>query len=294
MSLERRESSCLHIRDKVAYIWFFSISATENGWTDGGLAYDWIRKDFDPQTREKAGTDTRVLIMDGHSSHYTADLLEFCIANNIKVYGYPPHCTHALQGLNVVCFAKVKETWKTHLNSFEQLHRHGVNKEDFLGTWGRAYNEAFTKENVCSAFEATGIQLFNPDIITSQQMKPEEVSSTRSTFPLPQPSPVRAVMAAFRNYNFTGAGLHPNSPPHAGPSQFPGSMTTPTASNNQGAQKQPLDPASNPDLQTPSKQMRLLGVGLANTESGSILVTKTRTTHLQMNKIIQPPSDWHG
>jgi hypothetical protein len=35
--------------------------------------------------------------------------------------------------------------------------------------------------------------------------------------------------------------------------------------------------------------MRLLGVGLANTESGSILVTKTWVTHLQMNEIIQPP-----
>ena len=35
--------------------------------------------------------------------------------------------------------------------------------------------------------------------------------------------------------------------------------------------------------------MRLLGVGLANTESGSILVTKAHVTHLQMKKIIQPP-----
>jgi hypothetical protein len=58
---------------------FFSISATENGWKNGGLAYDWIQKDFDPQTQEKARTDTWVLIMDGHSSHYTADLLDFCI-----------------------------------------------------------------------------------------------------------------------------------------------------------------------------------------------------------------------
>ncbi|KIK01980.1 hypothetical protein K443DRAFT_39572, partial [Laccaria amethystina LaAM-08-1] len=71
-----------------------SFSATENGWTDGGLAQDWMMKDFDPQTKEKAAGETRVLLMDGHSSHFTADLLEYCLANNIEVYGYPPHCTH--------------------------------------------------------------------------------------------------------------------------------------------------------------------------------------------------------
>jgi hypothetical protein len=124
----------------------------------------------------------------------------------------------------------MKETQKTHLNSFEQLHHHRVNKEDFLGIWGCTYNEAFAKKNVCSIFEAMGIHLFNPNIITPQQMKPVEVSSICSTSPLLQPSPVCAVMAAFCNYDFTGAGLHPNSLPHAGPSQFPVVFESPVRS----------------------------------------------------------------
>jgi hypothetical protein len=95
-----------------------------------------VTKDFDRQTKEKAAGETRVLLMDGHSSHFTADLLEYCLANNIEVYGYPPHCTHALQGLDVVCFAKMKECWKEAINEHEKLHRHGVNKEDFLEVWG--------------------------------------------------------------------------------------------------------------------------------------------------------------
>ncbi|KAJ3490068.1 hypothetical protein NLJ89_g11469 [Agrocybe chaxingu] len=307
-----------------------SICASENGWTDGGLAFDWIQKDFDPQTREKANGETRVLLMDGHSSHYTADLLEYCLANNIEVYGYPPHCTHALQGLDVVCFAKMKEVWKEEIRAFEKLHRHGVNKEDFLAVWGQAYLKAFTPENIRSAFEATGIHPFNPNVITPQQMKPSEATSTRATFPLTQTSPTRAVMAAFRNYEFTNAGTHPNSPPpqpgpskfpssigrapeppamesppRAGPSTFPGSLISPTNINKRDAgpselpgtpptpaspcQKRALDPASNPDLPTPSKRMRLLGVGLANTDSGSILVTKARVTHLDMQKLIKEP-----
>jgi hypothetical protein len=100
----------------------FSIS--ENRWTDGGLVCDWIKKDFKPQTQAQAdsGKKTCALIMDRHSSHYSANLLEFCQQNNIEVYGYPSHCTHALQGLDVICFAKMKKCWKEELNAFENLH----------------------------------------------------------------------------------------------------------------------------------------------------------------------------
>lgn len=70
---------------------------------------EWMVKDFDAQTKEKAGGRTRVLLMDGHSSHYTRELLTYAKANNIVILAYPPHCTHALQGLDVVCFARMKE-----------------------------------------------------------------------------------------------------------------------------------------------------------------------------------------
>ena len=66
-------------------------------------------KDFDAQMKEKAGGRTRVVLMDGHSSHYTLELLEYARDNNIVILGYPPHCTHVLQGLDIVCFAKMKE-----------------------------------------------------------------------------------------------------------------------------------------------------------------------------------------
>ncbi len=209
-------------------------------------------------------------------------LLPICLSileNKIEVYGYPPHCTHALQGLDVVCFAKMKECWKETINEHEKLHQRGVNKEDFVEVWGDAYLKAFTEENIFSAFKKTGIWSYNADVISPEQMKPAEATSTRSTFPLPQTSPVQAVMAAFNHYEFTEAGLHPDSPPQAGPSNFPGSYSG----------KRQIDPASDPDLATPSKRMRFLGAGLAHTSSGSFLVKKARVTHLQIKEIIKKP-----
>ena len=78
---------------------------SENRWTDGELAQEWIEKYFDATTKEKANGQTWVLIMDGHSSHHKLDLLRYAQEHNIIVLGY---CTHVLQGLDVVCFAKMK------------------------------------------------------------------------------------------------------------------------------------------------------------------------------------------
>jgi hypothetical protein len=103
--------------------------------------------------------------MDRHSSHYSADLLEFCQQHNIEILGYPPHCTHALQGLDVVCFAIMKERWKEALDKFERLHHQGLNKDDFAEESGHAYLKAFTEESIQSAFREMGIHPFNPNVI---------------------------------------------------------------------------------------------------------------------------------
>jgi len=96
----------------------------------------WMVKNFDAQTKEKAGGRTRVLLMDGHSSHYTLELLKYARDNNIVILGYPPHCTHVLQGLDVVCFAKMKREFRTEIHKFEDLHMAPVTKADFAGVFG--------------------------------------------------------------------------------------------------------------------------------------------------------------
>ncbi|KAF8142656.1 hypothetical protein K438DRAFT_2113177 [Mycena galopus ATCC 62051] len=211
--------------------------------------------------------------------------------------GTKPTCTHVLQGLDVVCFATMKECWKFEINTFKEIHQRAVDKEDFCGVFGRAFLKAFTPELVKAAFAATGIHPFNRDVINAKQMKPSEATSTHAAFPLPQSSPVRAVLAAFHSHEFTHRDLYPDSSPCAGPSTFPGSLSSPTPAPHDvpidpvllsPTRKRHLDPTSDPDLFTPSKRMRFLGVGMASTASGSFLVTKAKATHLDIGKLAAP------
>ena len=161
-----------------------------NGWTDSEIVLEWMKKDFEPSTREKAGSCTQVLLMDGHSSHYSPDVLKYALDHNIRILGYPPHCTHALQGLNVVCFAKMKDAWKEEISKFEQINKRSVGKGDFAYVFGSAFLKAFKKDTVEAAFRATGVYPFDRDAIKAKQMKPSLLSSVNGSFPLPQTSPV--------------------------------------------------------------------------------------------------------
>jgi hypothetical protein len=155
-----------------------SISKSVNGWTNGDLGYEWITKVFDPATRDEANGLPRVLLLDGHSSHYSERVLKFCRENNIILLGYPLHCTHALQGLDVVCFAKMKACWQRAIVAFEGERMHNVSKAEFLAVWAPAYIEAFDESTVRAAFRVMSVVPFNPDFVTEEQMKPNCATST--------------------------------------------------------------------------------------------------------------------
>ena len=106
----------------ILFILPFSISVLPNGWIDGEIAKMWIEKDFNHLTEAKANSEWRVLLMDGHSSHHTPELLRYALDHKIIILGYPSHCTHALQGLDDICFAHMKEAWKKAISQFEETH----------------------------------------------------------------------------------------------------------------------------------------------------------------------------
>jgi len=163
------------------------------------------------------------------------------------VLRYPPHCTHVLQGLDVVCFAKMKTQFRKEIEAFKDLHLRNVSKKDFAGVFGRAYLQAFTSETIKAAFSATGLYPFNPNAIKEKQTKPSLPTSTESSFPLPQPSPVQAIISAM--------GARPPTALKLSPSHFESISRSPVTLT-----RHPRNPNVNPSLdpETPSKRLHLM------------------------------------
>ncbi|KIK80085.1 hypothetical protein PAXRUDRAFT_159612, partial [Paxillus rubicundulus Ve08.2h10] len=176
-----------------------SIAHSKKGWTDGVIGRLWI-EDFDKKTSTKANGRARLLLVDGHNSHYTKDFLDYARDHNIHVLCYPAHSTHVYQGLDVVVFGPLKRRWTEERDNFENSKRLCITKQNFISIYGQAHRKVLTPELVRMAFKKTGVWPLNPDVITKEMMATSLETSSQGNLPLCQPSPVRAVSSMMHQY----------------------------------------------------------------------------------------------
>lgn len=176
------------------YFWD-SVAISSRGYINGELGVDWIRH-FDEETKDRVGV--RFLFVNGHSLHCTVEFLDYAAEHNIIVISYPPHTTHALQGLDVACFGPLKLYWSQEKTKWERLKKRCLGKNDFLKVYSLARRRAFTEKTIKSAFRRTRLVPFCWAAIELDKMAPALVDSAKGGFPLPLPIPARAVLAFHR------------------------------------------------------------------------------------------------
>lgn len=171
----------------------------KKGYTSGEIGIAWLN-DWDKQTKAKAGRRTRLLLVDGHSSHYTLGFLEYAHNNDIVVLCYPSHSTHVYQGLDVVIFSVLKRAWSDERDRFE-AQGPAVTKLNFMAVYAKAHTRTFTESNIRAAFAKTGIVPYNPGVITTEMMAPSLTTSTTSLLPLGLASPIREIVDLISHHN---------------------------------------------------------------------------------------------
>jgi hypothetical protein len=93
------------------------IKPTLNGWTDNKTGLEWIRH-FDKHTKQRTKGVYRMLILDGHESHVSAEFEQYCKENNIIPISMPPHSSHLLQPLDVALYSPLKRAYGDEINLF--------------------------------------------------------------------------------------------------------------------------------------------------------------------------------
>lgn len=162
---------------------------SKKGWTNGEIGVAWI-EEFDKYMSAKAAGRYRLLIVDGHNSHYTYGFLIYARTHQILVLCYPSHTTHVLQGLDVVVFAILKRCLSEERDLWERETGETISKTNFLTIYGQAHLQAMPPKTIRTAFRKTGIWPFDPSIITKEMMAPSKVTSCEGHLPIPPPTPV--------------------------------------------------------------------------------------------------------
>ncbi|KFZ22952.1 hypothetical protein V502_02568 [Pseudogymnoascus sp. VKM F-4520 (FW-2644)] len=143
----------------------WKVYPSENGWTTNEITLDWV-KHFNQYTRLQTIGVYRLLILDGHESHYSIAFEEYCKNNSIITLCMPLHSSHLLQPLDVGCFSPLKKAYGTQI---EMLMRGGqtyITKDNFLRAFRTAFEVAITEKNIKGGFCGAGLLLFNVGVVT--------------------------------------------------------------------------------------------------------------------------------
>ena len=159
--------------------WYWTTS--NKGWTNNTLGYEWLTKSFEPSTNRGR---PRLLILDGHASHLTADFIEFCINKDIELLVLPPHTSHLLQPLDVAVFAPLKTALHQETDMIVRAGGgSGISKKEWARCYVAAREKAIITPNVEAGFRGAGISPYNRGKILMSNALGEDPFRTPSPEP---------------------------------------------------------------------------------------------------------------
>ena len=156
-------------------------SVSNSGWMESAQFSEWFIQMFLPATKLLRLTAPVVLLLNGHGSHVTLELVTEAAKQNTIIICLPPHTTHILQPLDVSVFKSVKHVWVQLLKEFKsEKFEAVVSKRSFPSLLSQLWKESFFPEHLVSGFHATGIHPLNRSIIREDKLKPSEAYSGTS------------------------------------------------------------------------------------------------------------------
>lgn len=168
-------------------------ASSEKGWTNDKLGFKWLEI-FDRYTKAKArqGRDWRVLWVDGHGSHLSMDFLLWSIEHRIHIAVYPSHSTHRLQPLDIGLFRPLASYYSTNLSNFIAVTRGylSVGKREFFSLFWPAFEKAFSKKNIDSAWAKSGLWPWDPDSVLDP-LKPDDFEAANPNENEPSTPPAK-------------------------------------------------------------------------------------------------------
>ena len=107
-----------------------------------------------------------LLLLDGHSSHFQPELIQYAKDHDIIVFCLPPHTTHESQPLDASVFRSLKQHWQDVSHTYMQSNPGKlITKYNFSPLLNQAWSKTMTPSTICSGFGGCGVYPFNPNAI---------------------------------------------------------------------------------------------------------------------------------
>ncbi|KAJ3625859.1 hypothetical protein MTP99_016398 [Tenebrio molitor] len=142
------------------------LGKSDSGWMKGDVFYEYIANDFNNWLIENSIKKPVILFIDGHRSHMTLPLSEFCEKSKIILYALPPNTTHMLQPADVSVFRPLKQGWKNTVRNWQSKPENinsSVTKTNFCRLFKETLEASDMTVAIKNGFRKCGLFPLNPD-----------------------------------------------------------------------------------------------------------------------------------
>uniref|UniRef100_A0A2S2NUN9 Jerky-like n=1 Tax=Schizaphis graminum TaxID=13262 RepID=A0A2S2NUN9_SCHGA len=139
------------------------IGRSDSGWMVSSTFFEFISNGFFTWLVNNKVKFPVILFVDGHKSHLSLELADFCAQNQIIIYCLPPNSTHIMQPCDVAIFKPLKASWK---NVVAKNKRSGnsITKNNFVNHFQEAFDSVQTS-SIVNGFRKCGLYPFNPNAV---------------------------------------------------------------------------------------------------------------------------------
>jgi len=148
-----------------------SFNCTDNGWVNGEMFCKW----FNFFVNSIPPPRPVLLILDGHASHVSIEVIELARCNQIHMLCLPSHTTHILQPLDVGVFKSLKANYSKACRKYiSENPGRVVTTEAVASLLAVAWPLSVTPVNIMAGFKKCGIYPLNPGEVTDRQIAPSK------------------------------------------------------------------------------------------------------------------------
>jgi hypothetical protein len=163
-----------HIVSHVPKGW--GVGKSKSGWMTSESFFEYITNIFYPWLVSENVEFPVILYLDGHKSHVTLPLTDFCRQKQIVVISLLPNSTHILQPLDVGLFKSLKSKWKHEVKHFKINNNYkNLTKDAVAPVSDNSLKSISNIETIFkNYFKACGLFPFNADNIDYSKLLYDE------------------------------------------------------------------------------------------------------------------------
>lgn len=148
---------------------------SDSGWVNADVFRHYMKEHLTKFLPHRDAGQHVLIVLDGHKSHISLDLVEWAKQQNIVLFILPAHTSHILQPLDVGCFGPFQRMFNSTCHRFIRDTSATITRYNICELSCKVYSKALSAENLHSAFKRSGIYPLDSTAINQDSLIPAEV-----------------------------------------------------------------------------------------------------------------------